>query len=225
MVEGKHIVYGILAYNWVFLGVLSLNLPALAEPARTYLNYACIGWLVHMWFAPEDLNLELFAKGHSPRILTNVGCFSWDGVTRKVDIDGYSYSVFYGNGCNYSGIFYPGDVALVAPSSHVLEIGRNRLVKTELNYGSLPSEVCLGPVQAVLTGHLIMDQFKRGNQSDDVDLARQYQSVLAVSEARGRALDQIMRVFSDVSMLGKMLNPQDPLKDHLLEAIDAEVTE
>jgi hypothetical protein len=218
--ETKYWVYGILAYHWVLIKIFSFNLPALPEPMCTYVMFGCVGWLIHEWFKADDLNLNLFAKGKSPRVLTNVGCFSWDGITKKIDINGFCYLVFYGNGANYMGIFYCGDVALVVPESHVVEVGKNRLVMTELSYGNVPDDVSLGSVRAILTGHMLMPQFRRvSDVSNSVDLQRQYQSVQKVAEARGQALDQIMRLFSDVSMLGKMLNPEDPLRQEILGSL------
>ena len=219
--ETKHWVYGILVYNWVLLGIFSLNLPSLPEPTRSFISVGCIGWLIHEWFEDNDSGIEYYLKGMSPRIMTNCGCFAWDGITKPVDVDGYPHYLYYGNGYSFQGMTARGNVAIVVPQSHVIEFGKHRVVRTELNYGNVPDDVYLGEVSAVLTGRTLMEQFRNvKNVAGDVDISRQYQSVQKVAEARGVALDNIMRLFSDASMLGKMLNPQDTLKQELLRALD-----
>lgn len=207
-------MYVILAYFGVAIRVFDGFPVIFPDTAVPLIIAGCAGWLWREYSADDS---DFMARHRSPRVLCSFGDYSWDGVTRSANVDGEPYFIYYLNGCNYDGTVYQGDVALAVPQAHVVEFGKNRVVQTDLGIGSLSSDVALSPVKAVLTGSMVSPVFSGKYQ--DVDVTRQYQSATLLSNLRGHALDEIMKLFSDASMLGRILHPNDDLEQKLLTAL------
>lgn len=182
----RNISYGILAYYWIAIGMFTMNLPTiLPDNAISFLTAGCVGWL---WRDHSQRDSDIAtARSRSPRLLTLLGDFSWDGVTDIRTIHGRKYAIMYGNGVNYDGWYERGDVAICVPSDQVMQIGQNVLVATDMKRGSIPPNVIFdGDVRVVLTGNLPSQIFDKVTCDHNLD---------TISAERDAAVDYAALMF------------------------------
>ena len=165
----RNIAYGILAYYWVAIGMFTMNLPTvLPDNAVSFLTAGCVGWL-YRDHSHQDNDVAI-ARSRSPRLLTTVGDFSWDGVTDIRTINNRKYSIMYGNGLNYDGYYERGDVAICVPFNQVVPLGQNALVCTDIKKGSIPPNITFDDsVRVVLTGNIPSQVFPSVKCDYDID--------------------------------------------------------
>nr|WP_321496306.1 hypothetical protein [uncultured Methanolobus sp.] len=170
MVTGKQISYATIVYFWVIIGILNADLPLIFGDYAMYIPLVSIGWL---WRDNQQGDeSDDYHRRKSPQILTERGTFSWDGTTYYETIGGEKYAIHFGNGCNYDGLVYRGNVAIVCPAEHVCEVGRDRFIGTHFNKRTIPFDLMFPPgTKTALFGNTISPFF-----IDDIDKKREMKS-------------------------------------------------
>ena len=201
--------------------MFTLNLPTiLPDNAVTFLTVFCVGWLWRDYSQREDDIAT--ARSRSPRLLTLLGDFSWDGVTDVINVDGVKCNLYYGDGFNYNGWFERGDIAIVAPCEQVTEVGKNRLIKTKLDKKRMFPQIedRIGDVRMILSGFLEHDVFGESPTSDQIDLERQRDIAVDLAGHQSDLIDQLNKLVGDTAQIGQMTNPDAALRNELRSILD-----
>lgn len=226
--ESRKIAYGILVYYWILIGLLNLNLPLiLPQKAVSFLTAACIGWLYCNYTQLEDDIAT--ARSRSPRLLTLLGDFSWDGVTDIRTISGTKYSLFYGNGINHNGYFERGDVAICVPADHVVDVGMNRMIVTDLKKGHLLPNIVHDDTRYTLTGNLPSQIFDFSINTELDTISNERDAAVSFGSIQWQLNQDILNAIADGGNLLASINPfmfMDPgTKENFPKAIKKAVDE
>ena len=203
----RNISYGILAYYWVGIGMFTMNLPTiLPDNAISFLTAGCVGWL---WCDHSQRGNDIaVARSRSPRLLTLVGDFSWDGVVDARTIHGRKYAILYGNGLNYDGWYERGDVAVCVPYDHVISVGQNAIVVTDIRKGSVPPNIIFEDVRAVLSGNLPSQIFDNAKVDHELDtIANERDAAIEFGAMQWQLNQDLLNSVADARHLFNMINP------------------
>lgn len=214
----RNIAYGILAYYWIIIGMFAMNFPTIfPDKSISFLTAGCVGWL---WcdYSQRDSDIAT-ARSRSPRLLTSLGDFSWDGVTDIVNIGGVKCNLYYGNGCNHDGWFERGNIAIVVPDSQTVEVGKNRLVKTKLDRRTPPNlRDRIGEVRATLSGMVEHDVFTVAS-SETIKLEKQLLVANDQIDQQMKYINSINEIVGNTAMMGNILNPASEVLRGIKEAL------
>lgn len=224
--NGRNIALGILVYYWVILGIFAFPFPRiLPDPLVTYTTIGSVGWLIRDYSQDSS---DDYCRRMSPQLITERGIFSWDGSTYYVPVSGRKFALFYGNGCNYDGNFYRGDVAILCPPEMVVDCGTDRIVTVRFKPWTVPRDLVFDTsIRAVLYGDLPSPVFDVDVPVDShmlstqLDCQRQlvetYQGgmnrVIAVLNAHSNFIDLSKKVDimdSRLVELGRRMKPDRP---------------
>ena len=218
----RNIAYGILAYYWILNGLFNLNLPTiLPDNAVVFLTVFCVGWL---WrdYSQRDSDIAT-ARSRSPRLLTHWGDFSWNGVTDVINVGGEICCMYFGNGINYDGWFEQGDIAIIAPKNHIIEVGQNRVIKTNLKKTRMDKSVSdqVGDVRVTLHGLVEHVIFSEGTSGETMDFEQRIRIANEEIVQQRDLIDSLTKIVGDTAMVGQILNPAAEVTRSIHEALAA----
>ncbi|WP_340819050.1 hypothetical protein [Methanolobus sp. WCC4] len=187
--SGKNISLAVLAYYWGLIGLFRADLPLiLTDKLITWATIGSCFWLLFLHFHEDEEDIEDYCRRMSPQLLTEKGTFSWSGITHSTHAGVLSFNIYYGNGCNHDGLVYEGNIAIVCPKDHVVEVGQDRLIRTEFKPRSIPHGMIFRPgTKLVLLGDQVSSCFKNGLDKESAINSAQveYYTVLSNSYQNG----------------------------------------
>ncbi|HAE41497.1 MAG TPA: hypothetical protein DCG34_01070 [Clostridiales bacterium] len=209
--NGRDIAWGILLYYWVVLGIFNFPFPqVLPDTIVGYATLGSCGWLIRDYSNNDD-DIDDYCRRMSPQLITERGIFSWDGVTSRVTVAGRSFSLFYGNGCNFAGNFYRGDVAILCPSDMAVDGGgMNKIIAVEFKKRVIPSDIVFDTqVRAVLYGDLPSPMFDIDVPIDSHVLSEQLNAQKQLTETYHGGMNRtigVLNAHSDFIDLSKRVD-------------------
>lgn len=216
----RNIAYGIIVYYWGIIGIFAMNFPTiLPDKAISFLTAGCVGWL---WCEHGQRDSDIAtARSRSPRLLTHRGDFSWNGVTDVVNVGGEICCLFFGNGINYDGWFEQGNIAIIAPKNHVIEVGQNRVIKTNLKKTRMDKSVSdqVGDVRVTLHGLVEHVVFSEGTSVETMGFEQRMGIANEKVVQQRDLIDSLTKIVGDTSMVGQIINPASELTRSLNEAL------
>jgi hypothetical protein len=223
-----NIAKGILVYYWILIGLLELNLPEIiSADMQTWLTFGCLGFLAAKYMDNdiEEQLLYLQSMVDGPKVLTNWGAYNWDGVTYRESIDGDTYCILR-EGVSFMGQTVPGHRAFVCPSSHVAEVGKHRLIMSDLDWvtiDKLPEDIHNFTRGSLWTfkGDTISPIFGTPDP-EQINLSKQNQNQVEYANNLAKTNAEYQKIISDTMMLLKNgQKAEDPDYKRLMQSINS----
>lgn len=207
LITKKRVVQAVLLYYWGLIGLLNLSLPIFfGLSVQTKLCWLCVGCLLWDYIGLdkkvlESLEMQVYGLQEllgAPQVITSKGVFSWDGVVRRRSYNGLEYVCFRSAGAD-TGVLMedPFGASVVCPVDHVVDLGRHRVICSELRVVSVESlpdslveEVGMGIVYRGDTRHPVF-----GKPSQDMSELMQHKDLL---ESRVKNQEFVLRGYENL---------------------------
>ena len=201
----------IIFYFWGLIGIFRIPLPELmSEYYQIRIVWLAVGVLLAKLIIKEDG--KLLARLKTKKIFTNYGVYESDGGIYRVKVGTETYCVLY-EGINAEKIQERGNIAFICPESHLVRVGLNFLVKTELSQvGTIPAEVeqLIGNVKFKLYGTTVYPEFGELT-NETVDLKSRNESLEKTVSSQRAVIAESMKMLADRQTI-KTMKSEDFIK-------------